>query len=55
MAPQQLRFVREGGKFVRYDLMGPAAPRRELRDGDIVSIGELRAVFNTVADEACDV
>jgi hypothetical protein len=51
LAPQQLRFVRETGKLVCYDLMDPAAPGRELRDGDIVSIGELRAVFKTVVDE----
>jgi hypothetical protein len=50
LAPQQIRITREGGNLRYCDLTTPDEPPRDLGDGDIIAIGDARAVFKTVAD-----
>lgn len=50
LAPQHLRFVRENDAIHCYDLTQPEPKAHVLRDGDVVALGESRAVFKTVRD-----
>ncbi len=50
LAPQHLRFVREDGVICCYDLTQAEAQGREIQDGDIVALGDARAMFKTVRD-----
>lgn len=50
LAPQHLRFVRENDVIRCYDLTQPAKSPRELRDGDVIALGDARAMFKTVRE-----
>lgn len=52
LLPQQLRIVRADGRLHCSDLSRPEEAPRTLADGDIVALGEARAVFKTVRDDA---
>ncbi len=50
LAPQHLRFVREDDRIRCYDLSRPEQEPRDISDGDIIALGDARAVFKTVRD-----
>jgi hypothetical protein len=50
LAAQHLRFVREDDVVRCYDLTQPDASAVELQDGDIIALGDARAMFKTVRD-----
>jgi hypothetical protein len=50
LAPRHLRFVREDDVMRYYDLTESGEQARELRDGDVIALGEARAMFKTVRE-----
>lgn len=50
LAPQHLRFVRENDAIRCYDLTQLDPQPRELHDGDVIALGDARAMFKTVRE-----
>lgn len=50
LAPRHLRFTRAHGQITCHELARVDAVARVLVDGDVVELGEQRAIFKTVAD-----
>jgi hypothetical protein len=50
LAPQHLRFVRENDAIRCYDLTETEPQPRVLHDGDVIALGESRAMFKTVRE-----
>ena len=52
LAPRHLRFTRAHGQITCHELARVDAVARVLVDGDVVELGDQRAIFKTVADVA---
>lgn len=52
LAPRHLRFTRAHGQITCHELARVDAVARVLVDGDVVELGDQRAIFKTVADAA---